>query len=112
MPTQFADGRFVAEEQQPLDTNAAGAQTSPVFARLASGGFVATWVDNGTVVGQRFDAFSGKIGSEFVVAASTRPPQAVGLAGRGSLSPGREPTPAERARKRKCLMSAELPPAV
>ncbi len=85
MPTAFADGRFVAEEQQPLDTNAAGTQASPVFARLASGGMVATWVDNGTVVGQRFDALGGKIGSEFIVSASvaTSYVNAVGLAGGG-----------------------------
>jgi NAD(P)H-dependent flavin oxidoreductase YrpB (nitropropane dioxygenase family) len=63
-----------------VNTEAASYQFKPVIARLADGGFVVSWEDNGSMLGdsdygnikaQVFGATGAKIGSEFLVNTET-----------------------------------------
>ncbi|MEA3002626.1 MAG: hypothetical protein QOH81_1414, partial [Sphingomonadales bacterium] len=65
-------GEFVA------NTITAGDQTEPKVAKLASGGFVVTWVDlsgidtsGRGIIGQLFDSAGAKVGGEFLVNTTT-----------------------------------------
>ncbi|MBA3836004.1 MAG: hypothetical protein H0X53_09245, partial [Sphingomonas sp.] len=83
MLTEFADGRYVAEEQTTIDTNSANSQQAMTLARLASGGLVATWLHNGTIVAQLHDSSGARIGAEFSIAFSSQVSPAIGLASGG-----------------------------
>ena len=83
MSSIVGNGAFVADPEVLLDEGTGGAQRDASVARLASGGFVATWIDNGSVVAQVFDASGVKVGSEILIATSSQPPAVTGLAGGG-----------------------------
>jgi Ca2+-binding RTX toxin-like protein len=53
------------------------------LARLASGGLVATWLHNGTIVAQLHDSSGARIGAEFSIAFSSQFSPAIGLASGG-----------------------------
>lgn len=74
--------RYYADEQDGLGSVTAGAQSAPVVARLASGGFVAAWLSNGSAVVQVFDNSGAAVGSRIEV-PSSQPPEVVGLTSGG-----------------------------
>lgn len=50
----------------------AGYQTNPVLAPLKNGGYVATWLIDSGVIGQRYNADGSKVGMEFMVSKSDK----------------------------------------
>ncbi|MCB1494630.1 MAG: calcium-binding protein [Bauldia sp.] len=52
-----------------VNTTTGGIQYQPDVTALKDGGFLVTWIDGGTVQGQRYDASGNKVGSEFDVSS-------------------------------------------